>query len=64
MPADPKSSQKRYSNSKSIAHTMGVSSRSVTEWARKGCYSVKRTPGGHYRIEIDEDGWPVQLSKK
>lgn len=51
-------------NSKTVAATMGVHQHTVTEAARLGRYKAKRTPGGHYRIEVDDDGWPIEASKE
>lgn len=58
MPNEPAPTAKR-KTPKEIAAVMGVSARSVTAWASRGKYKHRRTPGGHYRIEVDEDGWPV-----
>lgn len=51
-------------NTKSVAATMGVHQRTLTEAARKGQYKVRRTPGGHYRFEVDPDGWPIEAEEK
>lgn len=42
---------------------MGVTSRAVRGWCSDGRYKVKRTGGGHYRLEVDEDGWPVEVAR-
>jgi hypothetical protein len=51
---------KRYASTKEVAYAMGVSQRSVTVWCTDGRFANCRlTPGGMYRIEVDEDGWPL-----
>lgn len=59
MPTEPKPKQHR--TPKEVAATMGVTSRAVRGWCSAGRYKVKRTGGGHYRLEVDEDGWPIEV---
>jgi len=37
-----------------VARLFGVSSSTVTRWARTGLLKTVRTPGGHYRFPADE----------
>lgn len=62
--AEPK---KRWVSSKEVAQTMGVTPRAVRAWVGDGRYKTKRTGGGpaqpgHHRIEVDEDGWPIETT--
>lgn len=63
-PKRPERPERRLANPKAVAHAMSVSQRAVTEWARQGRLKSRRTPGGHYRIEVDEDGWPVETGEQ
>ncbi len=36
------------------AGPVGVSTSTVTRWARKGILKTRRTPGGHYRFPAAE----------
>jgi hypothetical protein len=66
MPTAPKTEDeakpaRRYSSTKEVAAAMGVSQRSVTVWCTEGHFANARlTPGGMWRIEVDEDGWPLE----
>jgi excisionase family DNA binding protein len=37
-----------------VARLFGVSTSSVTRWARTGMLKAIRTPGGHYRFPAEE----------
>jgi excisionase family DNA binding protein len=37
-----------------VARLFGVSTSSVTRWARTGLLKAIRTPGGHYRFPAEE----------
>jgi excisionase family DNA binding protein len=37
-----------------VARLFGVSTSSVTRWARTGMLKTIRTPGGHYRFPAEE----------
>ncbi len=42
---------------------MGVSDGTVRRWAREGRFRTRTTPGGVWRLEVDDDGWPIEHGK-
>lgn len=44
----------RYLTRAEVARLFGVSTSTVTRWARKRLLKVVRTPGGHYRFPARE----------
>ncbi len=45
-----------------VARLFGVSSSTITRWARTGLIRALRTPGGHYRYRADEVARVMQPS--
>jgi excisionase family DNA binding protein len=62
MSADPKP-PRRHVSAKEAAHNMGVSDGTVRRWAREGRFRTRTTPGGVWRLEVDDDGWPIEHGK-
>ena len=44
----------RFLSRKDVARLFGVSTSTVTRWAREGLLKTIRTPGGHYRFPAEE----------
>jgi excisionase family DNA binding protein len=42
-----------------VAVTMNVTRRTVQKWCERGLVCCFRTPGGQYRVEVDEEGLPL-----
>jgi excisionase family DNA binding protein len=43
-----------YFSAREVARIFGVSYRTVLRWCHRGKIRAMRTPGGHYRIPMDD----------
>ncbi len=53
-PSAAKEGDRPYLSRSEVARLFGVSTSSVTRWARAGLIKAIRTPGGHYRFPAEE----------
>lgn len=56
---DPK--QQRYASSAYVANRCGVTKKTVVRWCERGDVLFKQTPGGDYRIAVDDENWPIDV---
>lgn len=56
------SAETRFATVKKVARVCDVDQETVRRWCRRKDVRFKLTPGGrgHYRIEVDDRGWPVR----
>lgn len=50
----------RWVRTKEVAYVVDVDNREVRRWAEAGLIESRRTPGGHWRVAVDDDGWPLE----
>ena len=51
---DPEEDTKEFLSRAEVAKLFGVSSSTITRWARTGLIQALRTPGGHYRYRAED----------
>lgn len=47
-----------------VAAVVGLTQRAVEKWCEQGLVVCRRTPGGQYRIEVDEQGFPIETETR
>jgi len=50
----PEAASQQFLSRTQVARLFGVSTSSVTRWAKAGLIRALRTPGGHYRFPAEE----------
>lgn len=46
-----------------VALVVGVTPEAVRQWCVSQKVYARRTPGGEWRVEVDEQGWPLEVKQ-
>lgn len=55
----PKPQKRSFASCGEVAFALRVHSTTVRNWCRSGSVVCKRTPGGEWRVLVDEQNWPI-----
>lgn len=47
-------------SAKDVASKTGQHEKTIRRWCQRGVWHAKVTPGGYWRVLVDEKGWPVE----